>query len=199
MVADSALLSSVMVIVILYNHGVAFWKPPFLLSLVSSKLLIQCVSPSRFPCFCFRLLSHLGPVSTLGHEIADLKEDVVLSNGIVIHPSDFVWINIDGIHYNENNYKDASVFLPERWLINDEKELQRMENSFFPFGSGTRLCPGNQLAQIEILLSIAFLCIYYDSFSLNCSVNEIKRIKNFANIPNKMPITVVPNAERWKK
>jgi cytochrome P450 len=167
---------------------------PQLVFFISRSFLTSC---ALFRSFFF--LCPVGPVSTLGHEIADRKEDLILSNGIVIHPSDFVWINIDGIHYNEDNFKNASAFLPERWLINDEKELQRMESCFLPFGAGTRACPGSQLAQLEILLAITFLSIYYDSFSLNCPVDEIKRIKNFANIANKMPIALVSNDKRWKK
>ncbi len=135
-----------------------------------------------------------GPASSLGIELVDLNESLTLSNGITIYPGDFVWVSLDGIHYSDRYFENALEFKPERWLIKDQIKLAELEGYFLPFGYGPRVCPGMVLALNEIILGMVFLAIYYD-FHLACPVDEIKRVKNFASIPNKMPMYLTP--KKW--
>jgi cytochrome P450 len=132
------------------------------------------------------------PASFLAFE-SIVEEPVHLSNGIVLEKEEMVWINFDGIHRIPEIFEHPFEFQPERWLISDEAKLQEMESHYFPFGSGPRVCPGMSLAMNELYLAIAVLSLFFD-LSLDCPKEEVKRISNFASVPNKVPILF-----QWKK
>ena len=73
----------------------------------------------------------------------------------------------------------------------DPEKLQRMSASFFPFGGGTRQCPGMTLALMEATLAIGFLSLSFD-MELACPVEEIERISTFVATSNKMPVYLKP-------
>ncbi|HYP29666.1 MAG TPA: cytochrome P450 [Blastocatellia bacterium] len=59
------------------------------------------------------------------------------------------------MHHNERYYEDPFRFDPERWT--EEAKASRPKHSYFPFGSGPRLCIGEQFAWMEGILIIATL------------------------------------------
>ncbi|RDL40157.1 uncharacterized protein BP5553_00136 [Venustampulla echinocandica] len=58
------------------------------------------------------------------------------------------------LHHNPDIFEDPYLFRPERW----EKRTPQMKEAYMPFAIGARGCIGQNLAQIELALSItAFL------------------------------------------
>ncbi|KAK3345528.1 cytochrome P450 [Neurospora tetraspora] len=58
------------------------------------------------------------------------------------------------MHSNPEVYRDPDQFVPERWLAEDTKAMQR---SYVPFTKGSRSCLGQNLSMAEISLVLAVL------------------------------------------
>ncbi|KAH9313233.1 hypothetical protein KI387_028268, partial [Taxus chinensis] len=61
-----------------------------------------------------------------------------------------------GVHLDQSIYTDALEFNPWRWQMPTPTSKQ-----FTPFGGGTRLCPGSELAKVEIAFFIHHLILNY--------------------------------------
>ncbi|KAL9587473.1 MAG: hypothetical protein Q9203_003497 [Teloschistes exilis] len=71
-----------------------------------------------------------------------------------------VAVSLYSLHHNEDFHHDAFRFRPERWLPNDKDsssatDLAATESAFAPFSSGSRGCPGKNLAYIELSIVMA--------------------------------------------
>ena len=60
---------------------------------------------------------------------------------------------------NEEVYGDASVFRPERWIVDKasvtEEEVARLKANFRPFLSGPGVCPGKNLALMKMMIILS--------------------------------------------
>ncbi|KAK2978484.1 hypothetical protein RJ640_003238 [Escallonia rubra] len=61
-----------------------------------------------------------------------------------------------GTHYSEEYFREPTTFDPKRF----EEPVQPY--SFIPFGGGPRLCAGNQLAKLNILLFVHYVVTRYN-------------------------------------
>ncbi len=61
------------------------------------------------------------------------------------------------LHRNEQVFKDALRFIPERWEEQDEKRLAEMRKWWWAFGSGPRMCIGIQ----SVVASILFIFFFF--------------------------------------
>ncbi|XP_011044517.1 PREDICTED: cytochrome P450 90A1-like [Populus euphratica] len=59
-----------------------------------------------------------------------------------------VFASFRGVHLDHEYFKDARTFNPWRWQ--DESGATCPANVFTPFGGGQRLCPGYELARVEL-------------------------------------------------
>ncbi|MED6142919.1 hypothetical protein PIB30_002211 [Stylosanthes scabra] len=59
------------------------------------------------------------------------------------------------IHHSPDNFKEPEKFDPSRF------EVAPKANTFMPFGSGIHMCPGNELAKLEILVLLHHLTTKY--------------------------------------
>ncbi|XP_031125955.1 ent-kaurenoic acid oxidase 1-like [Ipomoea triloba] len=66
-----------------------------------------------------------------------------------------VWFR--GPHYDEEIYEDPFAFNPSRW-----DNLIPKAGEFLPFGAGSRLCPGNDLAKLEISIFLHYFLLGYE-------------------------------------
>jgi len=70
----------------------------------------------------------------------DQLKEFSFSSGTIIIPFFY------GLHRNEKYWKNPLKFSPKRFLEKDSKKIK----AFFPFGSGPRMCIGNNFAIAEI-------------------------------------------------
>ncbi|KAK0189785.1 cytochrome P450 [Armillaria mellea] len=102
---------------------------------------------------------------------AVIKESIRLSHGVVtplprvVGPSDSiicghpipagttVSIGITFVHANPDVFHDPDQFIPERWFVDDIKEIEA--KYFVPFSKGPRMCLGHNLAWCELYLLFA--------------------------------------------
>ncbi|VFR00088.1 unnamed protein product [Cuscuta campestris] len=66
-----------------------------------------------------------------------------------------VWFR--GVHLDKEIYDDPLEFNPSRW-----DNLIPKVGSFLPFGAGSRLCPGNDLAKLEISIFLHYFLLGYE-------------------------------------
>ncbi|MGR8934043.1 MAG: cytochrome P450 [Gammaproteobacteria bacterium] len=59
------------------------------------------------------------------------------------------------VHLDERYFPEAGRFKPERWLA--DAASAKPKQSYFPFGSGARKCPGGAFAKMEAVLAMATL------------------------------------------
>jgi cytochrome P450 len=58
---------------------------------------------------------------------------------------------------DENKYRDAMAFDPERWVERREMREGHNTRAFLHFGAGPRFCPGRYLAMLEMKMVLAML------------------------------------------
>jgi cytochrome P450 family 4 len=70
-----------------------------------------------------------------------LREDVKLSDNVVLPSGVLVFLSIMSMHRDERNFEDADQFIPERF---GDKWTRRTTNfDYVPFSAGPRNCIGN--------------------------------------------------------
>jgi cytochrome P450 len=88
--------------------------------------------------------------------IEALRETAI--DGVRIPAGTLVWLALRHDSLREDCFADAASFRPERWL-DKASELNAASTSriAMPFGAGPRVCPGRQLAMLEIKVALAAL------------------------------------------
>ncbi|KAF8402667.1 hypothetical protein HHK36_010756 [Tetracentron sinense] len=71
-------------------------------------------------------------------------------NGYRIPKGWKVFASFRAVHLDHDHYKEARSFNPWRWQKNSGGGAASPGNVFTPFGGGPRLCPGYELARVEI-------------------------------------------------
>jgi cytochrome P450 len=94
------------------------------------------------------------------HDRNDKQPFVV--DGHVIPPGTQVGVSIYCIHHNEKYFPQPFDFSPERWLVDDEAVLRRMNSAFCPFSVGARACAGKAMAYLEMSLVVAKTFFKFD-------------------------------------
>ena len=76
----------------------------------------------------------------------DTVQDIALPKGSLILMSVFE------LHRHRDFWKDAEAYNPDRFEEMNSKELN---NYYYPFGAGPRMCIGNNFAMYEMIMTIA--------------------------------------------
>ncbi|XP_015957493.1 ent-kaurenoic acid oxidase 2 [Arachis duranensis] len=84
----------------------------------------------------------------------EAKRDVKL-NGFLIPKGWKVFVWYRAIHQDPQVYPNPRIFDPSRF------DSPRKAGEFLPFGLGTRLCPGNELAKLEITVFLHHFLLNY--------------------------------------
>jgi len=88
--------------------------------------------------------------------VRETFEDVSYSKKGTIPKNSLVLISRHLVHYDENYWKNPSIYLPDRFL-------QKIKNwAFIPFGGGIHSCPGRFYALFVVKLVISILVKEYD-------------------------------------
>ncbi|KAK8998633.1 hypothetical protein V6N11_084020 [Hibiscus sabdariffa] len=91
----------------------------------------------------------------------EAKVDVNI-NGYLIPKGWKVLLWNRGVHMDPEVYSDPKEFLPERWENHKSKP-----GSFLPFGAGSRICPGADLAKLEISIFLHYFLLNYTLEQIN--------------------------------
>eukprot|EP01018_Ginkgo_biloba_P003323 Gb_39886 [translate_table: standard] len=128
-----------------------------------------------------QLLRVIKETLRLGYRVNNLTFRKTLENveirGYTI-PKGWTCIVYDrSSNMDDNYYKDPLTFNPWRW---QEKNVNRAP--FTPFGGGPRLCPGNELAMLELSFFIHHLVTQFkwESISSNTKASLMDSIFTFA-------------------
>ncbi|WP_086932081.1 cytochrome P450 [Agarilytica rhodophyticola] len=70
-------------------------------------------------------------------------------------------------------FEEPQKFNPDRWLNIDEEKLKTIAKDMHPFGGGARLCPGRQLALIEMKIALIEL-LYRFKFTKETHVGSTR-------------------------
>ena len=79
-----------------------------------------------------------------------IDEDVF--NGRRISKGTLILLSIYELHRYEDFWESPNEFIPERFGRVDKKDIQE---HYYPFGAGPRMCVGNNFAMYEMILTIA--------------------------------------------
>ncbi|KAK1414922.1 hypothetical protein QVD17_30687 [Tagetes erecta] len=81
----------------------------------------------------------------------------------VIPKGSFVVPFLSAVHQDENFHEGATTFNPCRWMDPKNQDKKNWRNSPFysPFGGGSRLCPGAELARLQIALFLHYFVMSY--------------------------------------
>ncbi|XP_074309439.1 ent-kaurenoic acid oxidase 2-like [Silene latifolia] len=72
-------------------------------------------------------------------------------------------------HLNSDNYMFSKEFIPSRW------DDPKTRTNFIPFGAGSRMCPGRDLAKLEIYVFLHYFLLNYKLERLNpeCAIKYL--------------------------
>jgi cytochrome P450 len=85
--------------------------------------------------------------------------------GYALPPGTIVSTQAWSMHRDASVFPSPDTFLPDRWLNVDAQEaenLGRMSQHMMPFGTGSRVCGGQNLAQIMLKVAVAAIARNFD-------------------------------------
>ncbi|XP_038907052.1 ent-kaurenoic acid oxidase 2-like [Benincasa hispida] len=91
----------------------------------------------------------------------EAKQDVKIC-GYTIPKGWKVLVWFRSVHYDPETYPNPKEFNPSRW-----DNFIPKAGSFLPFGAGSRLCPGNDLAKLEISIFLHYFLLNYQLERVN--------------------------------
>ncbi|SDF22168.1 cytochrome P450 [Halorientalis regularis] len=78
--------------------------------------------------------------------------------GTELDAEDLLFMSTYAHHRDSRVWADPLAFRPDRW----DGEVSRSEDAYFPFGSGPRICIGQQIALTEAQFTLAHVLQHYD-------------------------------------
>ncbi len=108
------------------------------------------------------LLERVVPASTSKSGPSDEIFDLM---GYALPPGTIVATQAWSMHRDPSVFPSPETFLPERWLKGNgtsDEDLVTMSAYMMPFGTGSRICGGQNLAQIMIKVVLAAFVKSFD-------------------------------------
>ncbi|KAH9854908.1 cytochrome P450 [Lenzites betulinus] len=138
-------------------------KMPYLNAFLKEGLRVYGAAPS--------LLERVVPSTTSS---IDDSFDMM---GYALPPGTVVGTQAWSMHRDSEIFPSPETFLPERWLPVDgvsgeEDRLARMSQHWMPFGVGTRVCGGQNLAHMVLRIAIASMAANFDIAANLAETNE---------------------------
>lgn len=120
-----------------------------------------------------------APLST---GLPRITTDETIIDGETIPPGVTVSAQVWTLHRDENLFRHADQYIPERWLAEDEdttaQERQNLKDFVQPFSQGPRACIGRNLAYMELSICIASLVLAFE-WRLPAAGFEMKYFERF--------------------
>ncbi|KZT06455.1 cytochrome P450 [Laetiporus sulphureus 93-53] len=140
-------------------------KLPFLNAFIKEGLRLYGAAPS--------LLERVVASTTASN--VDDSFDLM---GYALPPGTIVSTQSWSMHRDADVFPSPETFLPERWLPIDgiegeEERLGRMSQYMMPFGVGTRVCGGQNLAQMMLRIVLAAIASNFDISANASETNEM--------------------------
>lgn len=119
------------------------------------------------------------------NQLIRIAENEITIKGVKIDRGQAVSINVWNLHFNEQFWRDAEKFEPERWL--DEELRPEGENFiyFLPFGSGPRSCVAMRMALVQVKYCLAKIIMNYQVYRTDKTSVPPKYLKNQAALTYK--------------
>ncbi|ESQ38234.1 hypothetical protein EUTSA_v10029398mg [Eutrema salsugineum] len=83
--------------------------------------------------------------------------ETAVVGGYTIPKDTKIFVNVWSIQRDPNVWDNPFEFCPERFLVNKSCDFTGTDYSYFPFGSGRRMCAGVALAERMVLYTLATL------------------------------------------
>ena len=102
------------------------------------------------------------PTSTSKNGAPDEIYDMM---GYALPPGTIVATQAWSMHRDPSVFPSPDTFLPERWLESPSitaEHLSRMAAHMMPFGTGSRVCGGQNLAQVMLKVAVASFARNFD-------------------------------------
>ncbi|KAJ3980366.1 cytochrome P450 [Lentinula detonsa] len=118
--------------------------------------------------------------------------------GFELPPGTVVATQAWSMHRNANIFPSPDTFSPERWLETDQsgsaERLIRMQQNMMPFGTGSRVCGGQNLAQIMLKIMVAAMARSFDVVAPAETNEKSMEIKDsFVIFPSAMECKLIFN------
>uniref|UniRef100_A0A0D9VRH9 Cytochrome P450 90B1 n=1 Tax=Leersia perrieri TaxID=77586 RepID=A0A0D9VRH9_9ORYZ len=91
------------------------------------------------------------------------------------------------VHLDSSLYEDPQRFNPWRWKSNGSSGGVAQSSSFMPYGGGTRLCAGSELAKLEMAVFLHHLVL---NFRWELAEPDQAFVFPFVDFPKGLPIRV---------
>ncbi|KAI0089355.1 cytochrome P450 [Irpex rosettiformis] len=145
----------------------ALMRLPYLNAFIKEAMRVYGAAPS--------LLERVVPSRACG-AVSKLDEDFDMM-GYALPPGTVVSTQAWSMHRDAEIFPSPETFLPERWLAADgsdaeEERLSRMAQQLIPFGVGTRVCGGQNLAQIVLRMVVAVVVRNFNVIAKPEETNE---------------------------
>ncbi|NOU20178.1 MAG: cytochrome P450 [Methyloglobulus sp.] len=108
-------------------------------------------------------------------------------DGVTIPKATPVMLLTRGGALQEENFTDAHLFKPERWLESKPTGCTHNRNASLPFGAGPRSCPGRNLAMLEIKMAMAMVCKNFSVSRVDVG-HPVQEVFSFTMMPDKLRV-----------
>ena len=129
--------------------------------------------------FCNEVM-RLKPVAPL-HVLEPTTDVTIL--GCLVPKGTPLMLLVRRMATRDEHFGDGARFDPDRWLTTPEKRgCPHDRRAFVPFGAGPRLCPGRNLALLQIRTVLAMLCRNF----------EVGPVRAGAGVQERLAFTMMP-------
>ncbi|KAH9077004.1 cytochrome P450 [Lactarius deliciosus] len=160
---------------------------PYLSAFIKEGLRLYGAAPS--------LLERVVPSSSVKTSVPEAFDLM----GYALPPGTVVATQAWSAHRDSTVFPAPETFSPERWLeTGDNKEqLEAMNWHMMPFGTGSRVCGGQNLAQIVLRIAIAAIVRNFDLLSpLETTEKSMEMRDSFVIFPASMACHLIFNARK---
>ena len=109
--------------------------------------------------------------------------------GVRVPKGTGVWCVMRADSLSDAHFPNAHAFEPERWL-HEGGDLSAAKRVSMPFGVGARVCPGRQVAMLEIKMAVGMLLLHFDVVDVSTS--------DGAEAAERMAFTMMPVGLRMR-